>query len=255
MTICQQRNDWEIVLGLCGSIFLKVTWLSLCFMVFPCKVKTNERNLLNVISRFSVCIVTISCYNFYDTFQTRCEKIFSDLNDKVTCEKKGTKRTRDNLARHKKRCSVGTFYCAKFFSKFAACSQADLKVHIPNSVAHPFQKNESFSFLNKFLLVLFPCVFTDRKSTALKVHPEPRRCIWQSCSESLTMRVLKRTWRRACSLLWTLRWKNGDIELSSSPWTYWLTYFEPKTRQNVQKSVVCSKFECCFWVCGQEFNL
>ena len=50
-------------------------------------------------------------------------------NDKVQCERCGTETSRINLARHKKRCSVGTLYCAKC-PNISRRSQADLNFHI-----------------------------------------------------------------------------------------------------------------------------
>ena len=49
--------------------------------------------------------------------------------EKVTCENCGTQTTKLNLARHKKRCLVGTLYCTQC-PKTSAKSQNDLKYHI-----------------------------------------------------------------------------------------------------------------------------
>ena len=50
-------------------------------------------------------------------------------NEKVTCEKCGIQITKYNLARHKKRCSAGTLYCAQC-PTFSTLSQDDLTYHI-----------------------------------------------------------------------------------------------------------------------------
>ena len=49
-------------------------------------------------------------------------------NEKVICENCGTQTTKLNLARHKKRCSVGTLYCPKC-PNFSSKSREDLNYH------------------------------------------------------------------------------------------------------------------------------
>ena len=56
--------------------------------------------------------------------------------EKVTCEKCGTQTTNLNLARHKKRCSVGTLYCTQF-PNFSTKSQNDLNYHIAKKYSAP----------------------------------------------------------------------------------------------------------------------
>ena len=48
--------------------------------------------------------------------------------EKVTCENCGTQTTKPNLARHKKRCSVGTLCCTQC-PNFSTKSQNDLNYH------------------------------------------------------------------------------------------------------------------------------
>ena len=59
-------------------------------------------------------------------------------NEKVTCENCGTQTTKLNLARHKKRCSVGTLYCTHC-PNLSTKSQNDLIYHIAkkHSAAKP----------------------------------------------------------------------------------------------------------------------
>ena len=49
--------------------------------------------------------------------------------EKFTCETSGTQTTKPNLARHKKRCSVGTLYCTQC-PNFSTKSKSDLNYHI-----------------------------------------------------------------------------------------------------------------------------
>ena len=57
-------------------------------------------------------------------------------NEKVTCENCCTQTTKLNLARHKKRCSVGTLYCTQC-SNFSTKSHNDLKYHIAKKHSAP----------------------------------------------------------------------------------------------------------------------
>ena len=57
-------------------------------------------------------------------------------NEKVTCENCGNQTTRNNIVRHKKRCSVATLYCTQcpnFSTKF----QNDLNYHIAKKHSAP----------------------------------------------------------------------------------------------------------------------
>ena len=49
--------------------------------------------------------------------------------EKITCENCGTQTTRNNIVRHKKRCSIGTLYCTQC-PNFSTKSQNDLNYHI-----------------------------------------------------------------------------------------------------------------------------
>ena len=61
-----------------------------------------------------------------------------DRNVKYSCENCGTLVTRNNIVRHKKRCSAGTLYCTHC-PNFSRLSQDDLNYHIekPHSAAGP----------------------------------------------------------------------------------------------------------------------
>ena len=56
--------------------------------------------------------------------------------EKVTCENCGTQTTRNNIVRHKKRCSAGTLYCTQC-PNFSNKSQDDLNYHIGNKHSAP----------------------------------------------------------------------------------------------------------------------
>ena len=56
--------------------------------------------------------------------------------EKITCENCGTQTTRNNIVRHKKRCSVGTLYCTQC-PNFSTKSQNDLNYHIAKKHSAP----------------------------------------------------------------------------------------------------------------------
>ena len=56
--------------------------------------------------------------------------------EKNTCENCGTQTTRNNIVRHKKRCSVGTLYCTQW-PNFSTKSQNDLNYHIAKKHSAP----------------------------------------------------------------------------------------------------------------------
>ena len=64
--------------------------------------------------------------------------------EKITCENCGTQTTRNNIVRHKKRCSAGTLYCTHC-PNFSTLSQDDLNYHIAkqHSVAGPSETYQS----------------------------------------------------------------------------------------------------------------
>ena len=56
--------------------------------------------------------------------------------EKNTCENCGNQTTRNNIVRHKKRWSAGTFYCTQC-PNFSALSQDDLNYHVANKHSVP----------------------------------------------------------------------------------------------------------------------
>ena len=131
--------------------------------------------------------------------------------DKATCEKCGTENTRNIFARHKKRCSVATFivlilptsqHVRKLISTFT----------LQKCIAHHNQKHfTSVNFFIRFLLVFIPCDYIDKKYTTRKVYWSSRLWMWQSCWDRLTTRAWIKNFKRAKILLWTLRWRTGDM--------------------------------------------
>ena len=82
-----------------------------------------------------------SSFNFYVHFRLVCQTPNIEMpslnrSEKVTCENCGTQTTRNNIVRHKKRCSVGTLYCTHC-SNFSTKSQNDLNYHIAKKHSAP----------------------------------------------------------------------------------------------------------------------
>ena len=81
------------------------------------------------------------------------------LNEKVACENCGIQITKPNIARHKKRCSVGTLYCTHC-PNFSTKSQNDLKYHIAKKHSAP---KPEVTFRCKLCLQEFPGFYALRQ--------------------------------------------------------------------------------------------
>ena len=62
-----------------------------------------------------------------------------DRNEKLACDNCGTQVSKNNLTRHKKRCSAGTLYCSQC-PNFSAKSQNDFNYHIAKQHGAPKPK-------------------------------------------------------------------------------------------------------------------
>ena len=83
--------------------------------------------------------------------------------EKSTCENCGTQTTRNNIVRHKKRCSVATLYCTQC-PNFSTKSQNDLNYH--NAKNHSAPKAD-ITFKCKLCFQYFPgfCAFRQHRNT------------------------------------------------------------------------------------------
>ena len=120
------------------------------FMEVPVNGKKIQKTLLTIFSSLILlhCLLQSSYYNFLRSFQiflflTNLTQMPSlDRYEKVTCEKCGTQTTKQNLARHKGRCSVGTLYCTQH-PNFSTQLQSDLKYLIAMKHSAPNQISPS----------------------------------------------------------------------------------------------------------------
>ena len=95
----------------------------------------------NFFTIISFALLFSSCFNLHVYFRLICQTPNIEMpslnrNEKVTCETSGTQTTKLNLARHKKRCSVGTLYCTHC-PNFSTKSQIDLNYHIAKKQSAP----------------------------------------------------------------------------------------------------------------------
>ena len=82
-----------------------------------------------------------SRFNLHVHFRLFCQTTFIEMpslirNEKITCENCGTQTTRNNIVRHKKRCSVGTLYCTPCLN-FSTKTHKDLNYHIAKKHSAP----------------------------------------------------------------------------------------------------------------------
>ena len=101
----------------------------------------GKKNLNTLGSKFSFALLQSSCFNLHVHFRQFCQTTFIEMasfvrKEKITCENCGTQTTRDNIVRHKKRCSVVTLYCTHC-PNFCIKSQVDLNYHIAKKHSAP----------------------------------------------------------------------------------------------------------------------
>ena len=104
-----------------------------------------EKRSKNTCSKFfaivSFALLQSGCFNFYVDFRSISSTPFRQMpslirKEKVTCENCGTRTTRNNFVRHKKRCSAGTLFCTQC-PNFSTKSQDDLNHHIAKKHSAP----------------------------------------------------------------------------------------------------------------------
>ena len=88
--------------------------------------------MLQNFRHYFCCIATIKLLKLLPSFQIGLffkKMPFLNRNEKVTCKNCGVQIRKYNLARHKKRCSAGTFFCTQC-PNFSTLSQDVLNYHI-----------------------------------------------------------------------------------------------------------------------------
>ena len=98
--------------------------------------------LLQIFHHYFFCIATVKSLQSSRLSQTILSITITEMpslnrNEKFTCHNCGTPTTKLNLARHRKRCSVGTLFCTQY-PNFSTKSQNDLNHH--NAKKHSVTK-------------------------------------------------------------------------------------------------------------------
>ena len=100
-------------------------------------------SVANLLACFQ--ILTIFCYNSTCLLSERVLLHYLlkipalDRNAKVVCDNCGTLVSKQNVAKHKKKCSIGTLYCSQC-SNFSTKSQTYLNYHIAKKHGAPKPK-------------------------------------------------------------------------------------------------------------------
>ena len=103
--------------------------------------KYCQNTCYKFFSIISFALLHSSRFNLHLFFRLFCQTTIIEMpslfrNKKGTCENCGTQTKKLNLARHKKRCSVGTVYCTQC-PKFSTKSRNDLNYHIAKKHSAP----------------------------------------------------------------------------------------------------------------------
>ena len=134
-------NDWQLL-----RYFL--LWLVLPFMIassfygiFRVRENICKKTCYKFLAIVSVALPPSSRFNLQVFFRILCQTPFIEMlslnrNEKVNCDKCGTQTANLNLARHKKRCSVGTLYCTHC-PDFSTKSQNDLDYRFAKKPSAP----------------------------------------------------------------------------------------------------------------------
>ena len=109
--------------------------------IFRIWEKIIKKTCYKIFAIIPFALLPSSRFNLNVYFRLLCQTPINEgpslnRNEKVTCENCGTQTTKPNLARHKKRCSVGTMYCIQG-PNFSTKSQNDLNYHIAKKYSAP----------------------------------------------------------------------------------------------------------------------
>ena len=137
----------------CGISFQsksRLLWLVLPFMeisgMFRKFLVIGELNIKILATKFSP-LFLLHCYNqvvkllrSFENFLFLTKMTSLIRKEKITCENCGAQVTRNNIVRHKKRCSAGTLYCTQC-SNFFTKSGDDSNYHIAKNYSAPSSSN------------------------------------------------------------------------------------------------------------------
>ena len=132
--------------------------------------KNCQKTCYNFFAIFAIALLPSGRSNLHVYLRLFCQTTIIEMpslirNEKITCENCDNQTTRNNIVRHKKRCSVGTLYCTQC-PNFSTKTQNDLNYHIAKK--HSTSKLE-VTFKCKLCYAEFPGCYAlrQRKSTQL----------------------------------------------------------------------------------------
>ena len=101
----------------------------------------KKNTCIKFFTIFSFALLLSSRFNLYVHFRLFCPTTIIEMpslirKEIITSENCGTQTKRNNIVRHRKRCSVGTLYCTHC-PNFSTKSQKDLKYHIAKKHSAP----------------------------------------------------------------------------------------------------------------------
>ena len=149
-------------------------WLLFPFMAFSVYGKKCKNTGHKFFAIISFGLLPSSRFNLHVYFRLFCQTTIIEvpsiiLKEKITCENCGTQTTRNNIVRHKKRCSAGTLYCTHC-PKFSTKSQSDLNYHIAKKHSAP---KPDVTFKCKLCFQKFPRFYALRQHR-MKINSRTR---------------------------------------------------------------------------------
>ena len=137
--------------------------------------------------------------------------------EKVSCEHCGTQVTRNNIVRHKRRCSAGTLYCTQR-PNFSTLSQVDLNYHIAKKQSFP---RPSITYKCKLCHAEFSSFYVLRqhKNTqhGTQIGFGASNFDVEDIVGMLTIKIWEKNWNLANTLWQILNWRMKDTESSTLP--------------------------------------
>ena len=137
-----------------------------------------------------------------------------DRKEKIICDNCGTQITKENIVRHKTRCSAGTLYCTQC-PNFSTTSKADLDYHIAKKHATPRVKH---THKCKNCLKEFSCFYALRQHKTSEHGLQMKSAEFEvSKSLKMTTQTSKKNSKHVNISSLTLSSKKEDIVFSISP--------------------------------------
>ena len=153
--------------------------------IFRIWEKICKNTCYKIFVNISFALLPSSRFNFHVYFRLFCQITIIEMpslirKEKITFENCVTQTTRNNIERHKRRCSAGTLYCTHC-PNFSAKSQNDLNYHIakkhsPQNLISPSSVNFAFKSFQDFTLY----VNIETLNTQCRSDQEQLMWIWNT---------------------------------------------------------------------------